>query len=61
MKFNIRHLGVEQNVKLRWLWGITNAAELLRIGALQVGESITLHRNRTQLIPSERFHVRRVA
>jgi hypothetical protein len=42
MNFSVNHMGVEQDVELRWLSGITNAAELLRIATLEVGASITL-------------------
>ena len=44
MKFNVQHMGAEQHVELSWLSGITNAAELLRIATLEVGESIILQR-----------------
>ncbi len=48
MKFNVRHMGAEQDVELSWLSAITNAAELLRIATLHVGESITM---RVRLAP----------
>jgi hypothetical protein len=41
-EFSVNHMDVEQDVELRWLSGITNAAELLRIATLEVGASITL-------------------
>ena len=61
MKFKLQHFGAEQEVELSWLSGIANAAELLRIATLQVGESVTLQRNGAQLQPSEPFHVTRVS
>jgi hypothetical protein len=61
MKFKLQHLGAEQEVELSWLSGITNAAELLYIAALQVGESVTLQCKGAQLRPGEPFHVTRVS
>ncbi|MFL6565718.1 MAG: hypothetical protein ACJ8G5_12375 [Burkholderiales bacterium] len=61
MKFNVRHMGAEQDVELSWLSDITNAAELLRIATLHVGESITLQRSSARLRAGEPVHVRRVA
>jgi hypothetical protein len=59
MKFTVRRRGAEQDVELGWLSGITNAAELMRAAALQVGESITLKGNNSRLRPDGLFHVRR--
>jgi hypothetical protein len=61
MKFKLQHFGAEQEVELSWLSGIANAADLLRIAALQVGESVTLQRNGAQLRPGEPFHVTRLS
>ena len=61
MKFKLQHFGAEQEVELSWLSAITNAAGLLRIATLQVGESVTLQRNGARLHPGEPFHVTRVS
>jgi hypothetical protein len=61
MKFKLQHFGAEQEVELSWLSGLANAAELLRIATLQVGESVTLPRNGAQLRPGEPFHVTRLS
>ena len=61
MKFNVQHMGAEQHVELSWLSGITNAAELLRIATLQVGESVTLQCGSARLRASAPVHVTRVA
>jgi hypothetical protein len=61
MKFKLQHFGAEQEVELSWLWGIANAAELVRIATLQVGESVTLQRNGAQPRPGEPFQVTRVS
>jgi hypothetical protein len=61
MKFNVQHMGAEQDVELSWLSGITNAAELLRIAALEVGESITLQRGSVRPRAGEPVHVTRVS
>lgn len=60
MKFSVRHLGAEQEVRLGWLAVISNAAELLRAATLQVGESITLKGN-TAMRRGEAFHIRRTS
>jgi hypothetical protein len=52
-------MGVDQDLELRWLSGITNAAELLRIATLEVGASITLQGN--DVHASAPFHVTRVS
>jgi hypothetical protein len=52
MRFIVRYMDAEQDVGLGWLSGITNAAELLRIATLSVGDSLTLR---------SLFHVRRVS
>ena len=61
MKFNVQHLDAEQDVELSWLSGITNAAELLRIATLEVGESITLQCGSARLRASAPVHVKRVS
>jgi hypothetical protein len=61
MKFKLQHFGAEQEVELSWLSGLANAAELLRIATLQVGESVTLQRNGAKLRPSEPCYVTRVS
>jgi hypothetical protein len=61
MKFNVQHMGAEQDVELSWLSGITNAAELLRIATLEVGESITLQCGSARPRADEPVHVTRVS
>jgi hypothetical protein len=61
MKFNVQHMGAEQHVELSWLSGITNAAELLRIATLEVGESIILRCGSVRLRASAPVHVTRVS
>ena len=61
MKFNVQHMDAEQDVELSWLSSITNAAELLRIATLAVGESITLQRSTARLRAGAPVHVRRVS
>jgi hypothetical protein len=61
MKFNVQHMGAEQDVELSWLSGITNAAELLRIATLEVGESIILQRGSARPRAGEPVHVTRVS
>ena len=61
MKFNIQHMGAEQDVELSWLSSITNAAELLHIATLEVGEAITLQCGSARLRASAPVHVRRVS
>jgi hypothetical protein len=61
MKFNVRHMGAEQDVELSWLSDITNAAELLRIATLAVGESITLQCGSARLHASAPVHVTRLS
>ena len=62
MKFNVVYLGVDQDVDLGWLSGIADVIEMMRIMALEVGESMTLRHNDTGGVPaSEPFHVTRVS
>ena len=62
MKFNVIYLGVDQDVDLGWLSGIADVVEMMRIMALEVGDSLTLrHHDMGGVAASEPFHVTRVS